>query len=115
MQLWSDHRCGWLALHLISGLGNVAYKNLLDRFDTPERVFSATIPKLMEVEGVRKEVSESIINRKFSKDPEMELEKIKRSGAPAFPKALPLPSRPITEPPEVPWCLFSHWEFPEMR
>ena len=81
MQLWSDDRCGWLALHLISGLGNVAFKNLLDRFDSLERVFEATIPQLMEVEGVRKEIAKSIVNRKFSKDPEMELEKIKGSGA----------------------------------
>lgn len=80
MQLWSDDRCGWLALHLISGLGNVAYKNLLDRFESLEKIFEANISQLLEVEGVRKKVATSIVNRKFTKDPVGELKKIKRSG-----------------------------------
>jgi DNA processing protein len=102
MQLWSDDRCEWLALHLISGLGNIAFKNLLDRFESPEGIFKATISQLMDVEGVRKEVAKNIVNRKLVKDPEVELEKIKRGGAriityqdPSYPIAL----KKIHDPP----------------
>jgi DNA processing protein len=67
-----------------------------------EKIFDATPPQLMEVEGVRKEVAKSIVNRKFTKDPVGELRKLKRCGAriipyqdPSYPTAL----KEIHDPP----------------
>ncbi len=81
MKKWSDERCPWLALYLIPGLGNVGFKNLLERFVNPEAVFEADLRELSAVEGVREGVARNIIHRKFSEDPESELEKLEKCNA----------------------------------
>jgi DNA processing protein len=81
MKTWPDERCPWLALYLIPGLGNVGFKNLLERFVNPEAVFEADLRELVKVVGVRKEVARKIVNREFSEDPEAELEKVERCDA----------------------------------
>jgi len=64
----------WLALHLISGIGSVYFKRLIDRFGSPEAVFQATTRELLEVEGlgekvaneIRKGPSEQAVRRELS-------------------------------------------------
>ena len=46
----------WLALSFIDGLGRVSYRNLIRRFHSPERVFSASIKDLERVEGLKPKV-----------------------------------------------------------
>ncbi|MDD5528445.1 MAG: DNA-processing protein DprA [bacterium] len=48
----------WLALHSISDVGPVTFNKLLDKFDTPEKVFSASREELMQISRL----PESIIN-----------------------------------------------------
>lgn len=102
MQIWSDKRCGWLALQMVPGLGNIACKHLLSKFDSPGEIFQASISELMEVEGVRKEAARNIVNRAFSADPSDELKRVEACGArivayadPAYPSTL----REIHDPP----------------
>ncbi|MFC1819544.1 DNA-processing protein DprA [Thermodesulfobacteriota bacterium] len=102
MPIWSDKKCGWLALYMIPGLGNIAYKNLLDRFGDPERILQATLSELTNVEGIRKEVALDIVKKRYEGDPQKELRKTKSHGArlityldPAYPRAL----KEIYDPP----------------
>jgi len=78
---WSDNRCDWLALHLVPGLGNIAGKNLVERFGSPERILQASISELMEVEGLRKEAARKILNREYTSDPLEVLRKVEKCGA----------------------------------
>ena len=66
---WSDKRCAWLALHLISGLGNVALKNLLRTFGNPEAVLQADLGDLLQVEGIRREIALKIFNKSWDGEP----------------------------------------------
>jgi DNA processing protein len=81
MKIWSDEKCGWLALQMIPGLGSVACKSLLDTFDTPEQIFQASMSDLSEVEGVRKEVAKNIANMELPADPSQELRRVEKCGA----------------------------------
>jgi DNA processing protein len=101
---WGDKRCYWLALHLIPGLGNIAFKNLLDHFGDPEEVFTAGLSDLMAVDGVRQKVARNIIGREYTADPETILKQVEEHKArillysdPAYPRTL----RQIHDPPMV--------------
>jgi DNA processing protein len=87
---------------MIPGLGNIALKNLLERFKDPETILKASFSELKDVPGVRKETAWDIVHRRMEIDPSNELEKIKRVGAclitysdPAYPAVL----REIHDPP----------------
>jgi DNA processing protein len=66
----------WIALRLTPGIGNVACKNLIDAFSTPERIFAAPAEKLAEIEGISTKIIKAL--RNSSKKPEIErlLEKL---------------------------------------
>jgi DNA processing protein len=81
MPIWSDKRCGWLALQMIPGLGNIACKNLLNKFGNPEQIFQAGISELTGIEGLRKEAADRILRREFQIDPFEELAKVDEYGA----------------------------------
>ena len=89
---------------MIPGLGNIALKNLLDRFQDPERIFQASMSELSGLDGIRKEVALSIFEKRYSGDPEKELKKAESHGAriltysdPAYPRLL----KEIHDPPMV--------------
>ncbi len=81
MPIWSDKRCSWLALCMIKGLGNIARRNLVDRFRDPDKIFQATISGLLNVEGIRREVALDILNRRYEGDPQKELRRTESHGA----------------------------------
>ena len=102
MPIWSDKRCGWLALQMIPGLGNIACKNLLGKFGDPEQIFQVGISELTGIEGLRKEAADRIVNREFLIDPYEELAKVEKYGVkiipfldPSYPAAL----KEIHDPP----------------
>ncbi|MFH1349522.1 MAG: DNA-processing protein DprA [Pseudomonadota bacterium] len=76
-----NKRLGWLALHLIPGLGNIAFKNLLGRFGSPEEVFKSSVSELMGVGGVRRGIAQKIVDRAYTIDPSNALKKIQECGA----------------------------------
>ena len=47
----------WLALSLTPGLGSILIKRLLDRFNTPEAVFRASLKDLLKTEGLGEKVA----------------------------------------------------------
>jgi len=86
------------------GLGSVAMKSLLDRFQEPERIFKASISELQETGGVRKDVAVAIAEKRRSGDPEKEIKKAESQGVriltysdPAYPGLL----KEIHDPPMV--------------
>jgi DNA processing protein len=100
----SDSRADWLALHLVPGLGNMAFKKLLDRFGDPAEVFRAKLTDLAQVEGLREQVARRIVQREFSLDPHEVLRDLDKQGAnlviysdPTY----PAPLREIHDPPMV--------------
>jgi DNA processing protein len=102
MQIWSDKKCGWLALQMIPGLGNIACKNLLDKFGEPEQIFQADLSELTGIEGLRKETAKKVANREFQIDPCEELVKAEKCGARIitfFDSSYPLALKEIHDPP----------------
>jgi DNA processing protein len=102
MRIWSDEKCGWLALQMTPGLGNVACKNLIERFDTPEGIFQASLSELAAVEGVRNEAARNIADLKFPADPSEELRRVEECGARIIPfldPGYPVALRQIHDPP----------------
>ncbi|MFH1241449.1 MAG: DNA-processing protein DprA [Pseudomonadota bacterium] len=100
----SDEICAWLALYLIPGLGNTVLKRLLGAFGQPEDIFRAGLSELQSVEGVRRDVAEEILKRRFVPEAEKELRKAERFEArvvaytdPSYPELL----REIDSPPMV--------------
>jgi DNA processing protein len=81
MKIWQDEICAWVALYMISGIGNRAFKNLLERFGQPKAVFETAYKDLVSVEGVRKEVARRIVNREFIADPEVEMRNLEKCNA----------------------------------
>ena len=102
MKIWSDEKCGWLALQMTPGLGNVACKNLIDKFDTPEQIFQASLSELAEVEGVRSEAARNIVGLKLPVDPSEEVRRVEACGARIIPfldPNYPVALREIHDPP----------------
>ena len=81
MKTWHDEICAWLALNMISGIGNSVFKKLVNEFGHPEDVFEASLSELMKVDGVSNDIARRIIKREFISDPEEELESVKKCNA----------------------------------
>jgi DNA processing protein len=52
----------WIGLKVVPGIGNVTFRRLLERFETPETVFSAPPSVLSSVRGVTPAIREAISN-----------------------------------------------------
>ena len=101
---WPDNRCYWLALNMIRGIGNIAFRSLLDKFCDPERVFEATVSELSKVRGIRKEVALDIASKNIDGDPREEIRRAEDAGVriitfydPAYPQML----KDIYDPPMI--------------
>lgn len=53
-----------IALTLINGVGTLIAKKLFHHFGSAERVFTATVNELVQIEGVGKKTAEAIVNTK---------------------------------------------------
>jgi DNA processing protein len=70
----------WLALSLTPGVGSILIKRLLDRFKTPEAVFSAPMKELLKIEGLGEKVAREIQNGPLEKGVERELSLLGKVG-----------------------------------
>lgn len=52
--------CSWIALRAVAGVGPVLFRRLLERFETPEHVFSAVPGALAAVRGVTPQIVEAL-------------------------------------------------------
>jgi len=94
----------WFLLKEVPGIGNLLFKRLLDRFQSPEHVFSASRNALLEVPGMSSRLAEEIAKaeRADSAAFKRELDRVRRKGFrivtqadPDFPPLL----REIADPP----------------
>jgi DNA processing protein len=60
-----DNILPWFALKSIPGIGDLLFKRLIDRFNSPELVFKATREDLVEVEGITPRLATSIKQHKI--------------------------------------------------
>jgi DNA processing protein len=70
----------WVALKHIPGVGDYLYKNLLDRFETPERVFQAAKHELTAVDGVSDRLANDIRTGPPAAAVSKELSRIQNTG-----------------------------------
>ncbi len=70
----------WVALNLVPGVGSVFIKRLLDRFQTPEAVFKASMKELLEVEGVGVKAANEIIKGPAEQAVKRELSLLDQAG-----------------------------------
>lgn len=70
----------WLALRRVTGVGNVLYRRLLDRFKTPDAVFAAGEEVLRTVEGVSLQTAQNICCFAKFDQVDLEIEKVVELG-----------------------------------
>ncbi len=56
----------WFSLKSVPGVGNILFKRLIDRFESPERVFGASFDELVRVEGISKRSATAILRGRTS-------------------------------------------------
>ncbi|HYA13483.1 MAG TPA: hypothetical protein VEF33_04005 [Syntrophales bacterium] len=71
----------WIALKSIDGVGNIGFKNLIDAFGNPQRVFDAFLPTLTAVLEIGKITAANIKDFNKWNKIEKELELIKKYDA----------------------------------
>ncbi len=94
----------WLCLFLIPGVGSVACRKLIRDFGSPEEVFKAALPDLMQTGEIREGVARRIKEKIFAVDPHKEMRRVEQLGAklisfsdPCYPSLL----REIHDPPII--------------
>jgi len=75
----SDLRA-WIALNFLHDIGPVITRRLLGKFKDPERVFSATINELKQVEGISETRAREIVSFNHWKEVETEIQRAEKSG-----------------------------------
>jgi len=71
----------WIGLKSITGIGNVTFRRLLERFDTPETVLAQSTESLASVKGVTAAVCHAIKNNLWQLFAEEEFARLKKSNA----------------------------------
>ena len=71
----------WLGLKAVPGIGNVAFRRLLERFDTPEAALKAPAAALAGVRGITPATIEGIKSSKWRRFAEEECRKLEASTA----------------------------------
>ncbi len=79
MDSWAD----WLSLKYVPGIGDLLYRRLLDRLDTPSAVFKAareTPDRLHEVEGISGRLIKAIGRFKINENIKREIARVRKKG-----------------------------------
>jgi DNA processing protein len=70
----------WFALKSVPLVGNVTFRRLLERFETPERALAASESEIAQVKGVSPAVAGSIRGHDFHQFAESECERVRTAG-----------------------------------
>ena len=71
----------WIGLKAVPGIGNVAFRRLLERFDTPEAALKASPAALAGIRGISPAVIEGIKNGGWRRFAEEECSRLEASAA----------------------------------
>jgi DNA processing protein len=85
----------WIGLKAVTGIGNVAFRRLLERFDTPENALKAPSGALATIRGITPAVIEAIHNGAWCRIAEEECRQLEKGDvhlvtyvSPDYPKSL---------------------------
>lgn len=83
MLLFNDDReeYYWLGLKAVAGIGNVTFRRLLERFDTPRQALSADRPGLEGIRGLTPEIIGNIRGGSWQRFAGEECRRLRSSGA----------------------------------
>ena len=70
----------WFALKSVPGVGNLLFRRLVQRFGSPETVFTADDPELLTVQGVTTRLVTAIRRHRVTDTDERELEAVEQKG-----------------------------------
>lgn len=94
----------WIALNMVPGVGAVTYRKLLNTFQNPEQVFSASLHAIRKIPGIHEKTARAIVNFGFPDQVKKELEEIEKHQVqiitwedPSYPEHL----KTIFDPPPV--------------
>ena len=71
----------WIGLKAVPGIGNVTFRRLLERFDTPEAVLNAPAAALAGIRGITSAIIEGIHNGEWRRFAEEECRRLEASTA----------------------------------
>jgi DNA processing protein len=71
----------WIGLKAVPGVGNVAFRRLLERFDTPEAALEASPASLAGIRGMTPATIEAIKSNQWRRFAEEECRRLESSGA----------------------------------
>lgn len=74
-----DERLDWIALSAVQGVGPALFRRLLEHFDTPHAVFSASLSQLRRIKGMSDAIAAAIAGpacRRFAEEEMRRLEKV---------------------------------------
>ncbi len=71
----------WIGLKAVPGIGNVAFRRLLERFDTPETVFKASPASLAGIRGMTPAIIEGVKSGEWRRFAEEECRRLEASAA----------------------------------
>lgn len=94
----------WLALGRIRGVGGVSFKKITARFADPAAVFRASAAELAEIEGLHRELIDSIANFNDWAEIDKEIQRARAAGIQMIPfsdAAYPGSLRAIADPPPL--------------
>jgi len=68
----------WFALKSVPGIGDLNFKRLIDRFQSPERVFEASLSQLLAVQGLSQRLASAIKGHKIPDAVKKELDRVSK-------------------------------------
>jgi DNA processing protein len=75
-----DHILPWFILKSVPGIGNLLFKRLIDRFNSPEIILEASHKDLVEVEGVTSRLAAKIKQHNICDSVKMDLDLVMQKG-----------------------------------
>lgn len=94
----------WVALNSVPGVGSILMKRLLERFQTPEAAFRASVKELLEIEGLGEKVAHEIRKGPSPSSVKKELSTLEKVGGKIITikdEAYPSRLRNIYDPPAL--------------
>ena len=80
-----DNILSWFVLKSVPGIGDLLFKRLIDRFNSPEFVFEAARKDLVEVEGITPRLAAAIKRHKIGESVKKDLDLVMQKNIKLLP------------------------------
>lgn len=101
----------WLTLKNIKGVGNIAFRRLIDKFQSPENIFRASVNELCSIEGITESKARAIKSAEETEFIKNEIKTAERENIEIIPlthEKYPLLLKDIIDPPPVLYMRGNH-------